>query len=113
MTKKKKKQANTSARGYATTSIPSKNKETIKTEIESQDSSTISEPSSITTESIVSSKNNNVDTVEENINEEESYINSIIEKFHDLDLIKVDAYFIDSQDLVGLANVNEMQILSL
>ncbi|RIA92802.1 hypothetical protein C1645_764122 [Glomus cerebriforme] len=110
-TKKTKKQATNSARGYSTTSAPSKNKEALKNEIESIDSqvsSTISESS--ITESVVSSKQTQI---EENINEEESYINSIIENFQDLDLKKVDAYFKDSQDLVKSGNLNDNQVLSL
>ncbi|EXX76142.1 P-loop containing nucleoside triphosphate hydrolase protein [Rhizophagus irregularis] len=105
---KKKKQIN-SARAFSTTSTPSKNKETLKNEIESQVSSPISEPS--TTELVVSSEQTKVDNVEENINEEETYINSIIENYQDLDLKRVDAYFKDSQELISLGN--EMQVLKL
>lgn len=105
---KKKKQIN-SARAFSTTSTPSKNKEALKNEIESQVSSPISEPS--TTELVVSSEQTKVDNVEENINEEETYINSIIENYQDLDLKRVDAYFKDSQELIGLGN--EAQVLRL
>ncbi|GET01755.1 P-loop containing nucleoside triphosphate hydrolase protein [Rhizophagus clarus] len=105
---KKKKQIN-SARAFSTTSTPSKNKEALKNEIESQVSSPIPEPS--TTELTISSEQTNLDNVEENINEEESYLNSIIEKYQDLDSKKVDAYFKDSQELIGLGN--ESQVLRL
>jgi hypothetical protein len=106
---KKKKQIN-SARAFATTSVPSKNKEALKNEIESQVSSPISEPST-TTELVVSSEQANLDNVEENIIEEESYINSIIKNYQDLDSKKVDAYFKDSQELISLGN--DLQVLRL
>ncbi|CAI2171063.1 13558_t:CDS:10 [Funneliformis geosporum] len=99
MAKSKKKKI--LARGYATTSTPSKNKEILKNELESQVSST--------TEPVISLEPIEKDIIEENVNEEESYINSLIEDYNDLDLIKVEAYFKDSRAF----NDNIMQVFGL
>ncbi|CAG8519373.1 1074_t:CDS:10 [Funneliformis mosseae] len=97
---KSKKKKNT--RGYATTSTPSKNKEILKHEIESQ-------ASLITKEPIISLEPIETDIIEENVNEEESYIISLIENYNDLDSIKVEDYFKNSRTF----NDNVMQVFGL